>query len=161
MTQAGSVKIGVLVGPFEMSRGAVGTRTGGKGSWRRKAKKAPKGGSQEGQKVWAAAQRLGCRQFGELDSASIIVKDQEDALAFTHPELAIDMRSNTYVLMGTPEKKPLVDVFTDLLGGIDLSKLKQKDGEEAAEDDLGNVDNVDFSKPEEEGEKSEEAAKTD
>lgn len=130
-----------------MSRGSVGTRTGGKGSWRRKAKKTPKDGNQEGLKVWQAAQRLGCRQFGELDTASIMVKDQEDTLHFTKPQLALDGRANTYVLMGKPEWKPMVAVLQELLGGIDLSSLKKDD----AKDDLGDVPaDVDFSKASEE-----------
>lgn len=127
-----------------MTRGEVGTRTGGKGSWRRKAKKAKAGGNQEGEKIWAVANRLGCREFGELDTASIIFEKAEDALAFSKPELAIDMRSNTYVLKGTPEKKPIVEVLTDLITKMDLSKFA-KGSEENKEDDLGvDTDNVDF-----------------
>ena len=138
-----------------MSRGNVGVRTGGKGSWRRKAKRTPKGGNHEGQKVWAAALRSGCREFGELDSASMIVEGQEEAVFFSKPQLALDMRSNTFVLMGTAEKKPMQEVLQELLSSIDFSKFAKKaEKEEGAADDIGDVpEDVDFSKPAEEAEK--------
>lgn len=132
-----------------MSRGAIGTRTGGKGSWRRKTKKVNAGGNQEGEKLWMACARQGCREFGELDTASIILKDSEDALAFTKPELAFNMHANTYVLKGTPAKKPLAEVFQDLISAMDLSKFAPKKGEEG--DDLGVSEDVNFAA--EEGEK--------
>ena len=136
----------VLAWPFTMSRGAIGTRTGGKGSWRRKTKKVAKGGNQEGEKLWMTCLRQGCREFGELDTASIILKDSEEALGFTKPELSFNMHANTYVLKGTPEKKPLAEVFTDLLSSMDLSKFTKK--ADAEGDDLGEVpENVDFSNP--------------
>lgn len=137
-----------------MARGSVGTRTGGKGSWRRKAKRIPAGGNQQGQKVWQAALRAGCRNFGDLDSAAMLFGNDEEALHFAKPELALDMRSNTFVLMGKPEKKSVSEVFTDFLSSFDFSKLakaEKKEGEE--KDDLGDVpENVDFAKPEESGE---------
>lgn len=138
-----------------MSRGTVGSRTGGKGSWRRKAKKTPKGGNQEGQKVWAAALRSGCRNFGELDTASFIFTEGEEALHFNKPQLALDMRSNTFVLMGQGEKKKVSEVLQDMIAGLDFTKLLQSAKKEGGEekDDIGEVpEDVDFSKPEESGE---------
>ena len=139
-----------------MSRGNVGARTGGKGSWRRKAKKTPKGGNQEGQKVWAAALRAGCRNFGELDTATMMFAGEEkEALSFTKPQLALDMRSNTFVLMGKAEKKPMDEVVKDMIASFDFSKLLEKKGDDKAEgaDDIGDVpEDVDFSKPAEGGE---------
>ena len=88
-----------------------------------------------------ACARQGCREFGELDTASIILKDAEDALAFTKPELAFNMHANTYVLKGTAEKKPVAEVFTDLLSSLDLSKFAKK-AEEG--DDLGVSEDVNF-----------------
>lgn len=132
--------------PFKMSGKNAGAKVGGKGSWRRKVKKAPTG-SQEADKVWLAAQRQGCRDIGEIDDATMILA-QNDSLSFTKPELAIDMRANTYVLRGKPEKKPVSEILQDLLSGIDLSKFGGKAGEEKKEE-LGDVANVDFSKPEE------------
>lgn len=137
-----------------MSRGNVGVRTGGKGSWRRKAKKTPKGGNHEGQKVWAAALRSGCREFGELDAASMMIEGQDEALFFEKPQLALDMRSNTFVLMGAPQKKPMAEVLQELimqLGAFTGQKPAEKT--EGATDDIGDVpEDVDFSKPAE-GEK--------
>ena len=124
-------------------------KTGGRGSWRRKAKKTQKNGNQNGLKVWLAAQRLGCREFGELDSASIILQGSEEALSFQKPELAFNMHANTYAIMGKVEKKPIAEVLTDLISSIDLSKIKLP--AEEAKDDLGDVpEDVDFSKAEEE-----------
>jgi nascent polypeptide-associated complex subunit beta len=133
-----------------MNRGNVGSRTGGKGSWRRKAKKAPHGGNQEGQKLWAAAQSHQCRDFGELDSAAIIVKDSEEAFAFTKPELIANTVANTYLLKGEPQKKPIVEVLTEFLSSMDLSKLgKGVPAAETVPDDLGEIpEGVDFGNPE-------------
>ena len=127
------------------SRGEIGARVGGKGSWRRKVKKAPSQ-SQEGEKLWVAAQRAGCRDIGEIDSASMIIAGREQALYFSKPELAVDMKANTYVIHGKPQDKPIVEVLTDLLSGIDLSKGKKA---EEGKEDLGDIpENVDFSKAE-------------
>lgn len=134
-----------------MSRGTVGAKTGGKGSWRRKTKKTQRGGNQDGLKVWLAAQRLGCRDFGELDSVSMIIQGSDDALYFKQPELAFDMRANTYVVMGKAEKKTITEVLTDLISGMNFGgNIKKAEGENK-EDELGDVPaDVDFSKAEEE-----------
>ena len=128
-----------------MSSKGVGVRTGGKGSWRRKTKKAPST-NQEADKLWLAAQRAGCRDIGEIDNASMIIAGNEQALSFSKPVLAIDMRANTYVLRGKAEKKPISDVLKDLIQGIDFSKFGK---DEKKDDELGEVENVDFSKTEE------------
>ncbi|EAX97852.1 NAC domain containing protein [Trichomonas vaginalis G3] len=130
-----------------MSGKGVGMRVGGKGSWRRKAKKAPTG-SQEADKLWLAAQRQGCRDIGGIDGASIIMATKETGLSFTKPELAIDMRANTYVLRGKPEEKPIAELLTELIQGMASNLAKANKDEK--KDELGNVENVDFSKPEEE-----------
>lgn len=135
-----------------MSGKQLGAKVGGKGSWRRKVKKAPSS-SQEADKVWLSAQRQGCRDIGEIDNATMILANDKEGLSFTKPELAVDMRANTYILRGKPEKKPLADLVQDLLAGIDFSKFK-KDGENKEE--LGDVANVDFSKPEEAQEEKKE-----
>lgn len=129
------------------TRGAVGAKTGNKGSWRRKVKKTATGANAEGEKVWAAAQRLGCHNIGDIDTASIITVGDDQAIAFDHPELAIEMRANTYVLHGEPKKKPIAEVLADMLKGINIP-TSGKEGEEA--DDLGEeVGDVDFAKAEE------------
>jgi nascent polypeptide-associated complex subunit beta len=139
-----------------MSRGSVGAKTGGKGSWRRKEKKVKKGGNVEGSKLWQAAQRLGCRAFGALDSASFIYGAQEEALSFDKPELAFEMRANTFLLQGTGVKKPMVEILQDLVSTLDLSKrvkgAADGEGEGDAEakgddDDLGVPTDVDFAAP--------------
>ncbi|OHS98242.1 hypothetical protein TRFO_35399 [Tritrichomonas foetus] len=62
--------------------------------------------------------------------------------------------------MGTPEKKKMVDVITDLISNMDFSKFK-KDAGDNKENDLGEVpENVDFSKPEGEAENAEAAPST-
>jgi nascent polypeptide-associated complex subunit beta len=130
-----------------MSRGVVGAKTGGKGSWRRKDKKVKKGGNLEGTKVWQAALRSGCRSFGNLDSASFLFSGQDDALSFDKPELAFDMRANTFVLQGNAVKKPMVEILQDLVSTLDFSKRgKETDGEAppAEDDDLGINTEVNF-----------------
>jgi nascent polypeptide-associated complex subunit beta len=139
-----------------MSRGKVGSKVGGKGSWRRKDKKVAKGANLEGQKVWATAIRLGCRQFGQLDSALMTIDGSDEAYCFTKPELALEMRANTFVLQGVPVKKPISEFLQELLSGLELAKAKPgeggeaKEGEEkpeAAADDLGDIpEDIDFAK---------------
>ena len=134
-----------------MSSKGVGMKTGGKGSWRRKMKKTGNQANQAADKLWLAAQRAGCRDIGQIDSCSMIIKGQEEALGFSKPELALDMRANTYLIRGKAEKKPMSEVFQDLIQGIDLSKFAKDEKKE--EENLGDVDNVDFSKPAEEEKK--------
>ena len=134
-----------------MSPRGVGQKTGGKGSWRRKAKKVNTA-NQEADKLWLAAQRAGCRDIGEIDSTTIMIRGQEEALSFSKPELALDMRANTYVIRGKAEKKPLQDVLPDLLQGLNLQNLVKAD-DKKEEENLGDVENVDFSKPAEEEKK--------
>jgi hypothetical protein len=134
-----------------MSRGSVGAKTGGKGSWRRKEKKVKKGGNIEGTKLWQAATRLGCRAFGPLDSVSILFHGQDEALSFDKPELLFDMRANTFIIQGNAVKKPMIEVVQDLVSSLDLSKLKgapeAADAAKPAEDDDGIPTDVDFAAP--------------
>jgi stalled ribosome alternative rescue factor ArfA len=134
-----------------MSRGTVGAKTGGKGSWRRKEKKVKKGGNVEGTKLWQAATRLGCRAFGQLDSVSILFHGQDEALSFDKPELLFDMRANTFIIQGTAVKKPMIEVVQELVSSLDLSKLKGTGDSTPvatpAEDDDGIPTDVDFAAP--------------
>jgi stalled ribosome alternative rescue factor ArfA len=136
-----------------MSRGTVGAKTGGKGSWRRKEKKVKKGGNVEGTKLWQAATRLGCRAFGALDSVSILFAGQDEALSFDKPELLFDMRANTFIIQGTAVKKPMIEVVQELVSSLDFSKLKDSADSTAAgaaapaEDDDGIPTDVDFAAP--------------
>ena len=139
-----------------MSRGGVGFKTGGHGSWRRKAKKVSKNSNQEGQKLWLQAQRLGCRDLGEIDNASIMITGSEEAISFTKPQLLFNMHANTYCIMGTPEKKKMSEVITDFISSIDFSKFKKDNKEGEPENDLGDVpENLNFDKPEGEEAKTE------
>lgn len=138
-------------------RGQIGTRVGGKGSWRRKGKKQPHGDALEAQKVWAAAQRLINGRVFPLDNVTMLLKDQEKAKSFNKPELLCDTRANTYIIHGKAEEKPMADVLQDLISGIDFSKFKGKE----EKDELNDVPaDVDFSNPEGQKEepKPEEAA---
>jgi nascent polypeptide-associated complex subunit beta len=94
----------------------------------------------EGEKVWQAAQRQGCRSLGEIDVVNIIFGDEKDALCFKKPELAIDLKANTYVARGTPERKPISEVLQDMISNLDLSKYKKDKDENDLGEDLGNVD---------------------
>ena len=132
-----------------MSGRGVGQKTGGKGSWRRKVKKTSSS-AQEADKLWLAAQRQGCRDIGEIDSATMIISGKENALSFQKPELALDMRANTYILKGKPEEKQLVEVIKDILPQFDNIAKQEEENKEEKKEDLGDVDNVDFSKTEEE-----------
>ena len=141
-----------MVSLLKMSgRGQVGNKTGGKGSWRRKAKRVAKGGNQEGQKVWFAASRLGCRDIGEIDFAAFLFTNSEaeknnEALYMPKPHLAFNLNASTFVLNGPSEKKNVAEVLTQLISGFDFSKMKDK---QENQDDLGDVPaDVDFSKPE-------------
>jgi hypothetical protein len=142
-----------------MTRGSAGLKTGGKGSWRRKEKKVKKGGNIEGAKLWQAAQRLGCRTVGALDSASFLFGDREDGLSFSKPELICDMRANTFIIQGNAVKKPMVEIFQDLLSTLDFSKgAAAEEAKPAEEDDLGIPTDVDFdaaATPTEEGQTQE------
>ena len=132
-----------------MSSRGVGMKTGGKGSWRRKAKKTGNQANQAADKLWLAAQRAGCRDIGQIDSASIICAAEKDALSFNKPELALDMRANTYLLKGKPEKKPMAEILTEMLQSIAGGRFAQ--AAEDAKNELGDTENVeDFTKVEDE-----------
>jgi nascent polypeptide-associated complex subunit beta len=123
---------------------SAGTKTGGKGSFRRPQKRVAQSSAAEGEKVWQAALRQGCRNLGDVDSITMILDGQTDALSFKKAELAMDMKANTYVIKGTPEKKPLADVVQDMFANIDMSKFKK----DKDENDLGDdIENVDFANP--------------
>ena len=124
-----------------MSSKGVGQKTGGKGSWRRKVKKSSSA-NQAADKLWLAAQRAGCRDIGQIDNASIVIASDNDAISFTKPELALDMRANTYILKGKPEKKPMAEVLTEMIQNIAGGKLTKAADEAQPADDLGNTDDV-------------------
>ena len=132
-----------------MSSKGVGMRTGGKGSWRRKVKKTGSA-NQAADKLWLAAQRAGCRDIGQIDNASIVSASDKDAISFTRPELALDMRANTYVLKGKAEKKPMAEVLTEMIQSIAGGKFAKAAEADAAKDELGDTNVEDFTKVEDE-----------
>jgi hypothetical protein len=135
-----------------MSSVKVGSQTGQKGSFRRKAKKTSKAPNQEGTKLWVAASHLGLRSGSALDSASFVIHKEEEAIYLAKPELLFDMRSSTYVLRGTATKKPMQEIIQEMFAGLDLKKLAKGEGtaDDTADapDDLGSVpDDIDFANP--------------
>jgi nascent polypeptide-associated complex subunit beta len=141
-----------------MSGVKVGAQVGQKGSFRRKVKKASKAANQEGNKLWLNVTHLGLREIPPLDSASFILQGSDEAIYLSKPEAIVDLRNNTFVLRTNKvEKKPVADVFQDMLRGLDLSKLGKGDTPAESEDtgDLGELpDNIDFAKPDTSEEKA-------
>ena len=132
------------------------SRTGGKGSVRRKKKTVHKTNTTDDKRLQNTLKRLGVNNIPAIEEVNLF-KDNGTVIHFTNPKVQASIGANTYVVSGRAETKKLQDLLPGIinqLGPDNLANLKkiaesysQKDKateEEDSDDDIPDlVENFD------------------
>jgi nascent polypeptide-associated complex subunit beta len=99
----------------KLQRLAAGVRTGGKGSVRRKSKKARTALPVDDKRLQSTLKKLQLNQLPGIEEVNI-VRDS-NFISFKSPKVQAQISANTYVVSGTAETKPLSELMSSALGG--------------------------------------------
>ncbi|KAJ2785912.1 Nascent polypeptide-associated complex subunit beta [Coemansia javaensis] len=120
-------------------------RTGGKGTPRRKVKKAVKTSAKEDPKIASTLKQLGVQPIPDIETINMFL-DSGKVMSFSMPRLSANVQANTFVVAGKPEEKTPEQAFTEMIsrmgsfGPESLSQLaKMSEGLQAG----ASVDDVD------------------
>jgi nascent polypeptide-associated complex subunit beta len=102
------------------------TRTGGKGSVRRK-KKVHKSNSTDDKRLQNTLKRLGVNNIPAIEEVNLF-KDDGTVIHFQNPKVQASIGANTYVVSGRADNKNLQDLLPGIinqLGPDNLANLKK------------------------------------
>ena len=91
-----------------------GTRTGGKGSQRRKKKTVQKNVVNEDKKLKSAIKKYGVQPLQDIDEVNMF-KDDHSVIHFKRPQIQFSVRENLLVVTGVAETKELKELLPDIL----------------------------------------------
>ena len=143
----------VLAARAKLAARMGGSRTGGKGSVRRKKKAKHKTSSTDDKRLTQTLKRLGVNSIPGIEEVNLF-KDDGTVIHFKNPKVQASIQSNTYVVSGKGETKQLQDLLPGIitqLGADNLQNLKkiaesyQQGGDQKAtaeEDDDDDDDDV-------------------
>ena len=132
------------------ARFSSNTRTGGKGSVRRKKKASHKSSGGDDKKLQAVLKRLGVNNIPAIEEVNLF-KDDGNVIHFKNPKVQANIGANTYVVSGHSETKALQDLLPGIipqLGQDNLQNLKKiaeaysKKKDAGAEDEDDDDDDV-------------------
>lgn len=127
------------------SRFGRNTRTGGKGSVRRK-RKANKANSADDKRLQGTLKRLGVNTIPAIEEVNMF-KEDGNVIHFQNPKVQANIGANTYVVSGRNEEKTLQELLPGIinqLGPDSLTNLKKiaesftRGKENAKTEDAGN-----------------------
>eukprot|EP01067_Filipodium_phascolosomae_P000717 Filipodium_phascolosomae@DN1529_c0_g1_i1.p1 len=90
------------------------TRTGGKGSVRRKKRTVHKNVQQDEARLQNTLKRLGLNNIRGIEEVNIFAEDGT-VIQFLNPKVQASIGANTYVVSGQCEKKQLENLLPDIL----------------------------------------------
>jgi len=136
------------------ARFSSNSRTGGKGTVRRKKKAVHKTANNDDKKLQATLKRLGVNNIPAIEEVNLF-KDDGTVIHFKNPKVQASIGANTYVVSGNGENKKLQDLLPGIinqLGQDNLQHLKKiaeaysqkKDGDDDEDDDDDVPDLEDF-----------------
>uniref|UniRef100_A0A6U0WIK2 Nascent polypeptide-associated complex subunit beta n=1 Tax=Polytomella parva TaxID=51329 RepID=A0A6U0WIK2_9CHLO len=102
---------------------APATRTGGKGSIRRKKKATHKVSSTDDKKLQSTLKRLGCNPIPGIEEVNIFKDDI--VINFVNPRVQASLNSNTYVVSGPNQVKSYNDMLPSILNNMGPDSLNQ------------------------------------
>ena len=114
------------------------TRTGGKGSMRRKKKVVHKASSADDKKLRSSMKKLGSQPLPGIEEANMFMENN-NVLHFTNPEVQANIRDNLIVISGNGEVKGIQDLMPGILpqlGPKDMQFLKDFLQQSAKEEDV-------------------------
>merc|ERR1711990_242174 len=101
---------------------AQASRTGGKGSVRRKKKVVHKTTTTDDKRLQNTLKRLGINSIPAIEEVNLFMESGE-VIHFTNPKVQASIAANTYVIIGHAEVKKLQDLFPGILNQVDKSVL--------------------------------------
>merc|ERR1712032_831725 len=103
------------------------SRTGGKGSVRRKTKRRTHSSSSDDKRLQNTLKRLGVNNIPAIEEVNLF-KDNGTVIHFQNPKVQASIAANTYVVSGHAETKKLQDLLPGIinqLGPDNLANLKK------------------------------------
>lgn len=103
------------------------SRTGGKGSVRRKHKAVRKNASQDDKRLKTVLNKLNVRDIPAIEEVNLF-KDDGNVIHFAAPKVQASIAANTYVVSGAAETKKLQELLPNIisqLGPDNLEDLKK------------------------------------
>ncbi|KAL4486893.1 hypothetical protein ABPG72_009657 [Tetrahymena utriculariae] len=98
------------------------SRTGGKGTQRRKVKKVTKTQITDDKKLKTVIKKFGVQPFQGIDEVNMF-KDDKTILHFERPEVLASIQNNTFVVIGKSETKNVKDLLPDILQHLGPKQL--------------------------------------
>uniref|UniRef100_A0A7S2XXE3 Nascent polypeptide-associated complex subunit beta n=1 Tax=Fibrocapsa japonica TaxID=94617 RepID=A0A7S2XXE3_9STRA len=103
------------------------SRTGGKGSVRRKKKAVHKTATSDDKKLGTTLKKLGVTNIPAIEEVNLF-KENGEVIHFSNPKVQASINANTYVISGMSETKQLQELLPGIinqLGPDNLANLKQ------------------------------------
>ncbi|ORX65575.1 NAC-domain-containing protein [Basidiobolus meristosporus CBS 931.73] len=113
--------------PEKLAKLQSQVRIGGKGTPRRKVKKATKAAGTDDKKLQGVIKKLNVQPIPAIDEVNMF-KDDGKVLHFTSPKVAASIQSNTFVISGKGEDKELTELIPGILhqlGPESLASLRR------------------------------------
>ena len=107
--------------------GAQQSRTGGKGSIRRKKKTLHKTATSDDKKLGSTLKKLGVTNIPAIEEVNLFTADG-NVIHFSNPKVQASIAANTYVVSGPNETKQLTELLPGImnqLGPDNINHLKQ------------------------------------
>ena len=111
----------------KLTKGDAGSRTGGKGSVRRKHKAVRKTATADDKRLKATLNKLNVRDIPAIEEVNLF-KNDGHVIHFTNPKVQASIAANTYVVSGNCETKKLQELLPGIinqLGPDNLEDLKK------------------------------------
>mmetsp|Transcript_18624 Transcript_18624/g.20866 ORF Transcript_18624/g.20866 Transcript_18624/m.20866 type:complete len:165 (+) Transcript_18624:124-618(+) len=131
--------------------GGASTSTGGKGTVRRKKKVASRSAAaQSDAKLGTTLKKLGATNIPGIEEVNLFMEDG-NVIHFVNPKVQASISSNTYVISGPSETKPLQELLPSIVSQLGMDNLSQLQsmaaqagggGADAADDDDDDDDDV-------------------
>jgi len=102
------------------------SRTGGKGSVRRKKKAVHKTATSDDKKLTSSLKKLGVTNIPAIEEVNLFKADGK-VIHFASPKVQASIAANTYVISGASETKELQELLPGIINQLcpdDLSNLK-------------------------------------
>ncbi|KAJ1835597.1 Nascent polypeptide-associated complex subunit beta [Coemansia sp. RSA 2711] len=113
--------------PEKLAKLQAQVRVGGKGTPRRKVKKATGTVAKEDPKIASTLKQLGVQPIPGIDTINMFMEGGK-VMAFNAPRLSANVQANTFVVAGKPEEKSPEQAITEMIsrmGTFDPSMLSQ------------------------------------
>jgi len=107
--------------------GSQQSRTGGKGSIRRKKKTVHKTATSDDKKLGSTLKKLGVTNIPAIEEVNLFTADGK-VIHFSNPKVQASIAANTYVISGPNDSKQLTELLPGImnqLGPDNINHLKQ------------------------------------